>query len=235
MQRSALFALPFLLMAHTAQAAPPSHKQWDQLLRKHVSATGAVNYKGFKQDQALLQVYLDSLAAQAPQPGWTQNARLAYWINAYNAFTVKLILDHYPLKSIRDLGKPWDLKFITLGGQPYSLNDIEHTILRKQFSEPRIHFAVNCASKSCPPLLNQAYTAERIQTQLARQASAFINDRRFNQTSAGSASLSKIFEWYQADFVKNGTLIDYLNRYATIKLTAGATLTYMEYDWSLNE
>src|SRR5690606_7886580 len=127
--------------------------------KKHVAPNGLVNYNGFKQDKQQLDLYLKLLQAGVPDPDkWSKEEQLAYWINAYNAFTIKLIIDNYPLKSIKDLNSTiaiptinsiWDDKFFSLGGQKFSLNMIEHGILRKDFDEPRIHFAINCASISC--------------------------------------------------------------------------------------
>jgi hypothetical protein len=212
---------------------PPSHETWDALLRQYVSATGKVDYRRLRDEGARLQAYLDALAAQAPDQSWPRDERLAYWINAYNAFTVKLILDHYPIASILDLhsGKTWDVRWVELGGQAYSLNQIEHEIIRPQFREPRIHFAVNCAAVSCPPLLNRAWTAARLEADLESQAKKFINNPAYNQLGAGAVRLSKIFEWYAEDF---GDLIAYLNRYAANPIDPGAAVSFLEYDWRLN-
>jgi Protein of unknown function, DUF547 len=210
------------------------HSAFDALLRKHVSSSGKVNYKGIKSEQAKLDAYLTQLSGNPAQDNWSRNEKMAYWINVYNAFTIKLILNNYPLKSITDLegGKPWDKKWIKIGDKTYSLNQVENDILRPQFKEPAIHFAVNCAAKSCPTLLNQAWTAENLKTNFKRQATAFINNASFNQISANKAKVSKIFDWYKVDF---GNLTDYLNIYATTQLEKGATIEYLEYDWSLNE
>ncbi|MEO1449971.1 MAG: DUF547 domain-containing protein, partial [Bacteroidota bacterium] len=123
-----------------ASPLPASHALWNQLLQTHVSAAGKVNYKGFQADRVKLDRYLNILATQPPTDDWSRADKMSFWINAYNAFTVKLILDNYPLKSIRDIEKPWDTSFITIGGKSYTLNDIEHKILRPQFKDPRIHF-----------------------------------------------------------------------------------------------
>ncbi|MDX1906719.1 MAG: DUF547 domain-containing protein [Bacteroidia bacterium] len=228
--------IPVFVRADIA-ADTVSHAAFDALLKKYVTPAGVVNYKGFIQDKVAFQAYLDLLSQHAPQADWSYEHRLSYWINAYNAFTIKLIMDNYPVKSIRDLhqGKPWDHKFIKIGTQTYSLNDIEHNILRKQFSEPRIHFAINCASKSCPPLLNQAYTAASVGRQLDRVARTFIRNTRLNTFTAQAAEVSSIFDWYKDDFTKKGTLIAYLNKYASVQLSADAVITYKSYDWSLNE
>jgi hypothetical protein len=168
------------------------------------------------------------------QDAWSKKEKLAYWINAYNAFTLKLVVDNYPTKSIMnfDGGKTWDVKRIQLGDKKYSLNNIENDIIRPQFKDPRIHFALNCAAKSCPPLWNRAYTAENLNATLEARTKAFINDPNFNTISASKASVSKIFEWYAADF---GDLKKYLNKYAATQLKPSTTVTFNEYDWGLNE
>lgn len=211
-----------------------SHESWDALLQKHVSASGKVNYKGFKAEKPKLQAYLDLLAANPIQKDWPRNKKMAYWINAYNAFTIKLIVDNYPITSITKInnGKPWDKKWIKLGGKTYSLNQIENDILRPQFKDARIHFAVNCAAKSCPPILNHAWTADNLNKYLAKQAKRFINDSNYNTISAKKVKISKIFEWYAGDFED---IISYLNKYADVKINANAKVTYMEYNWDLNK
>jgi hypothetical protein len=215
-------------------ATPPSHETWDALLKKHVSATGQVNYKGIKAEKFKLEDYLKTLSTNAPEESWSKAEQMAFWINAYNAFTIKLIVDNYPTSSITKLhaGKPWDQKWIKIGSKTYTLNNIENDILRPQFKDARIHFAVNCAAKSCPPLLNAAWTAANLNANLDAQAKKFINNPAFNKLSEKKAEVSKIFEWYAADF---GKLIDFLNKYATTKVSAKAKVSYLEYDWGLNE
>lgn len=217
------------------ETAGVSHASWDALVKKYVTASGKVNYKGFLNDKAKLQTYLDLLASNPPASSWSQNDQLAYWINAYNAFTVKLIVDNYPLKSIMDLGKPWDKSFISIDGKSYTLNTIEHEIIRKQFNEPRIHFAVNCASISCPKLLNEAYTAEKLNSQLTKQTRAYINNAQENSLSANSIEISSLFDWYKGDFTKKGSLIQFLTTYTDTPIDASATISYKNYNWSLNE
>lgn len=210
------------------------HQKWNALLQKHVSSKGNVDYKGFKKDEKALQVYLDELATNVPQKSWSRNAILAYWINAYNAYTVKLILDNYPLKSIKDIKDPWGKKFFTLGPKKYSLEEIEHEILRKM-NEPRIHFAINCASFSCPNLSNQAYTEAKIEAQLEAGVKAFVNDKTKNTISANTIEISKIFDWFSGDFKTNGTVIDFLNKYSSVKINKNAKVKYKDYNWSLND
>ena len=225
----AIFLIPTALPAN-----PPSHEAWDALLKKYVSATGKVNYKGIKADKTKLEDYLKTLSSDAPEASWSKPEQMAYWINAYNAFTVKLIVDNYPLPSINKLhgGKPWDHKWIKIGGKTYSLNNIENDILRPQFKDARIHFAVNCAAKSCPPLLNTAWTASNLNANLDAQAKKFINNTAFNKLSTKKVEVSKIFEWYAEDF---GKIIDFINKYAATKVSAKAKVSYVEYDWGLNE
>jgi len=215
-----------------AAAAGPNHKVFDDILRANVSSSGKVDYAGIKANMSKLQGYLDELATTNIK-GLNRNEQLAYWINAYNAFTIKKIIDNYPIGSITDLdgGKPWDSQFIKLGGTKYTLNNIENDIIRPQFREPRIHFAVNCAAKSCPPLLNRAWTASNLETNFEKQTKAFINNSQHNAISSGSAQVSKIFEWYGEDF---GDLKAYLNKYAKTKIGDGVTIGFKDYDWSLN-
>ncbi len=182
-----------------AQKAP-SHQQWDKLLKKHVDASGMVNYKGFQKDKAELEAYLKILSDNAPQSNWAKSDEKAYWINAYNAFTVALILTKYPVKSIKDIAgniykvnTPWDIRFITIGGKKYDLNNIEHGILRKKFDDARIHFALVCASISCPKLQQEAYIGSKIDTQLDDAGKEFLNDKSKNNISTGKAQLSKYF------------------------------------------
>ena len=211
-----------------------NHQKWNELLKKHVSENGNVDYKGFKKEEAALQSYLELLSKNLPEKSWTKNATLAYWINAYNAYTVKLILDNYPVKSIKKIDSPWDAAFINLGNKKYSLGKIEHKVLRKM-NEPRIHFAINCASYSCPNLLNEAYTEKNLNNQLEAAAKSFINDKSKNNITANTIEISSIFDWFTGDFKKKGTLIEFLNKYSSVKINAKAKISYKEYNWNLNE
>lgn len=233
----------FAVEPPTSNSEPISHEIWNNLLKKYVNDKGFVNYAGFKKDQKELKKYLDILSNNAPNEKWTQNEQLAYWINAYNAFTVQLILDNADkgLTSIKDIGDKikipfintaWDIKFIKINGKVLDLNNIEHGIIRKKFNEPRIHFALVCAAKSCPPLRNEAFVAEKLDAQLDSQAIAFINDSFKNQVSKNSLKISKIFSWYGSDF--KGNLIDWINKYAKTKANSDAQIKYLDYDWALN-
>tara|TARA_B110000046_G_scaffold25332_3_gene24853 strand:- start:45755 stop:46474 length:720 start_codon:yes stop_codon:yes gene_type:complete len=212
------------------------HSPWDRLLQKNVSMQGNVNYEGLKKDQVALDAYLNSLSAIVPDASWSKNEAMAYWINAYNAFTVKLMLNNYPLKSIMNInsGKAWDLKFIVIKAEKYSLNNIEHDILREKFFDPRIHFAVNCASISCPKLSSTAFYAEKLDDKLDKVAKEFINNSSKNEITASKATISKLFDWYKDDFMRNGTVADYINKYSITKLTTNQ-ISYKEYNWNINK
>ncbi|MCB0703832.1 MAG: DUF547 domain-containing protein [Saprospiraceae bacterium] len=239
-----LFFVQCGVREYKSTSKPVNHAIWDSLLQKHVSDDGWVDYIGFREDSSELNKYLDLLSNNHPNKKfWSDDEQLAYWINAYNAFTVKLVADNYPVKSIKDIkdGIPfvntvWDIKFIHIEGATYDLNNIEHGIIRKQFKEPRIHFAVNCASVSCPPLLNHAFTAEKLDQQLDSVARGFINGNKRNQLDAQNPKLSKIFSWFSGDFEKvSDSVRDFINQYADIQIEEGADLEYLEYYWELNE
>ncbi|MFN0213884.1 MAG: DUF547 domain-containing protein [Saprospiraceae bacterium] len=223
---------------------PVTHEIWADLLRKHVGVDGNVNYKGFIRDSAELNRYLKLLETAHPSDkGWTVQEQMAYWINAYNAYTIALIVRNYPVESIKDIkrGLPfinsvWDIKFITIQGYTYDLNNIEHNILRPVFKDARIHAAINCASYSCPRLLNEAYTAEYLENQLDKSMRDFVNDPLRNQITAEKAKISEIFKWFKGDFERDaGSVRAYLNRYATVKLTDKTTISHLDYQWTLNE
>ncbi len=218
-----------------------SHPAWDALLKKHVSAKGVVDYRGFIGDSLALNGYLDQLAANPPQEKyWSREDQMAYWLNAYNAYTVQLIARHYPLKSINDIKQagaksPWDIPFISLNGTTFTLNHIEHEILRKQFADPRIHFAIVCASQSCPKLATEAFEAGKLNGQLDRLTREFVDDPSRNKITARQAEVSQIFDWFKDDFTKKGTVPDFINQYATAKIGKGAKIAYLAYDWGLND
>jgi Protein of unknown function, DUF547 len=230
---------------YNSDSKPINHAIFDSLLKKYVNDDGYVNYKGFLKDSVQFNSYLDLLSRNHPnEKNWGKEERLAYWINAYNAFTIKLICNNYPLKSIKDIksGIPfvsdtWTISFIKIEGKTYNLNDIEHGIIRPKFNDPRIHFAVNCASKGCPPLRKEAFMASKLDAQLDEQAKNFINDGNRNKIqSANKAELSKIFTWFAGDFKKAApSVIAFINKYSNTKLSEKATLDYQDYDWNLNE
>lgn len=205
----------------------------DSLLSKYVSATGRVDYKSLKINRLELDSVVAKMEVGPPADTASKNEKLAFWMNAYNVFTLKLVVDNYPLKRITDLdgGKTWDVRRIEIGGKKYSLNDIENVILRPRFKDARIHFGINCAAKSCPPLHNQAFSAENVQSLLTVRTRKFIRSSA-NELAENQVTVSKVFDWYAADF---GSLVEFLNRYSKVKIAADAAVSFKDYDWSLNE
>ena len=229
-----------------------THAGWDEVLKKNVLIEGAqstVDYRSLKQKPAQLDSYLKELesVSQGDFKNFKQENQIAFLTNAYNALTIKLVLDHYPVSSIKKIGglfsSPWKKRFFKLLGEEHSLDDIEHEMLRKQYSEPRIHFALVCASKGCPSLQNEAFVGKRLDAQLQNAARAFLGDTSRNRYDPPSKTLyvSSIFKWYGEDFVKKfGSLEAYLLPFFT-KDSANrpnsgeVSIQYLDYDWSLNE
>ena len=227
------------------------HAAWTALLGRHVQ-NGSVDYAGIKRvAQGELDAYLRTLAAvdRACHDTWSRQQKLAYWINAYNAYTVRLILDHYPLGSIRSIGlmpgAAFRETFIPserLRGRTLALNDIEHEILRKELQEPRIHFAIVCASKSCPTLRPEAYRASELERQLDGAARAFVGDASKNRFDASTRTLwlSSIFTWFHEDFERSaGSIKAFVVRYSDKSIAdavtkEGVEVKFLDYDWSLN-
>ncbi len=213
------------------------HELWDELLTKHVSKDGNVNYKSLKKEYKKLLDYirlLDLIYSHDDFESVSIEEKLAFWINAYNAMTVDLILRHYPIKSIKDIKNPWKQRYWQLGKKWFNLDEIEHQILRKM-DEPRIHFAIVCASYSCPKLQNKAFTAHNIEQQLTSATKEFLSDSERNTISKNSLELSKVFQWFAKDFKQNGSLIDFLNTYSETKISNTAKTRFKDYNWDLNE
>ncbi len=261
-----LMLLLSLLWAPLGQAAfDHGHAAWDVLLKRHVvvSASGSastVRYAALKADRAQLRSYLEALSAvtEGEYRGWTKPEQLAFLINAYNAFTVELILGRYPdLASIKDLGSmlqsPWRKKFFRLLGESQYLDGIEHDLIRAPgaFDDPRIHFAVVCASIGCPMLRNEAFTPGRLDAQLDDGLSRFLSDPARNRFEADSGTLkvSRIFDWYRQDFERGQKGFDTLQAVfarhadqlagtaeARASIRAGRyRLEFLPYDWALND
>jgi hypothetical protein len=214
------------------------HQQWQDLLQTYVNTNGDVDYKNLKKNERKHDTYLDLISKNPPQDSWTNNQKKAYLINAYNAFTVKLILDHYPVESIKDIGgffsSPFTTEFAKIDGKLYSLDDIEKGMLLKM-GDPRVHFAVNCASESCPKLLNEAYVASKLDKQLDASTKTFVNSDK-NKLSKTKIELSKIFKWYASDFESEfGSVIRFINMYANEIIDEEAYIDYLSYSWELNE
>ncbi|QDA62443.1 DUF547 domain-containing protein [Hymenobacter jejuensis] len=224
---------------------PISQEPFDALLKKYVDEQGMVNYRAFRADSSKLNAYLTTVSNTLPNEQWSQNDQLAYWLNAYNAFTIQRVLRGYPVKSIRQLGGDktlvntvWDQRFIRLDKEKYSLNDLEQRLIRRKFNEYRVHFALVCAAMSCPKLRREAYVGSRLNQQLEDQARDFINDPAKNKLAPANApQVSEIFNFYPGDFKKgDNTIQKTLNKYsAGPKVAADAPLKYLTYNWALNE
>lgn len=227
--------LTLLVVVQEAQAAPSeiTYEKWNDVLERNVNRNGMVDYEALKDDEAFQQV-IDMLSKVHPDETWSRNEKMAYWINVYNAFTIKLIIDHWPVASINDIKEPWDQQFINLKGKRYSLNQIEHEILRPQFNDPRVHFAINCASYSCPLLSEEAITPEQLDQQLERFTKNFINDPRRNTVAPGKLEVSKIFEWFAEDFEASGGVRNFISKYSNTDIADSVPVRYKDYDWSLN-
>lgn len=223
-----------------------THNIFTDILQKYVT-DGLVNYKALAQNQDF-ETYLNQLSNTDPST-FSEKKELAFWINTYNAFTIKAILDSYPVKSINDIKfgekSVWDENFIPINKKKYSLNEIEHKILRAKFKEPRIHFAIVCASISCPELRNEAYEADKLDEQLQEQTVKFLRDKKRNSFDLKNkkADISKIFEWFGEDFGKSDKdILMYISNFLPddvrndIKQNINEwTISYKKYDWNLNE
>jgi hypothetical protein len=220
------------------------HSVLDTLLKEHVDPAGWVDYAGLADDPASLDTYLDSLAT-APFAALGRDAKLALLLNAYNAFTLRLILDHYPLDSIRDIPprERWEGRTWNVGGHRWTLEQIEHEQCRANFREPRIHFALNCASIGCPPLRPEAYTAARLEDQLADQTAGVHRDPRWARfdPDSGVLELTRLYLWYAGDFEQvAGSVLDFvaplipaLRRYRDAH--GDPEVRWLDWDWNLND
>ncbi|MEO8059947.1 MAG: DUF547 domain-containing protein [Burkholderiales bacterium] len=264
-RRTVLASMAALAWPAAAQAVDHSHAAWSALLKKHVvvlrgGQASKLRYAGMATDRVALQRYLATLSAVGAQAfaAFSKPQQMAFLINAYNANTVELVLGRYPdLKSIKDLGgllsSPWKEAFVPLLGGTHSLDEIEHGMLRApgRYNDPRIHFAVNCASVGCPPLREEAFVAERLEAQLDEQAARFMADRSRNRWSVAEQRLevSKIFDWYGDDFRAGhrgiGSLEAFFARHADALAdapadrerirTRRAPVAFLAYDWALND
>lgn len=247
--RFAAVAMAGLCLAPSARAGG-LHDGFDALLRAH-ARDGAVDYAGLKRDEARLDAYLVGLG-DTDVDRLDRAERMAFWINAYNALTIKLILRRYPgIRSIKDIPRRWDLADWRVGGRSYSLNEIEHGILRKM-GDPRIHFAIVCASKSCPDLAAEAYRPEQLDAQLTTAARRFLADpskglsvgmeRDWLGRTRPTLRLSPIFAWFEGDFTTAaGRVVDFVLREAPEAARtfirnhrSDLRVAYLDYDWSLN-
>ena len=213
-----------------------------RLLNQYVNQ-GVVDYRGIKNEEMILDQYLKVLE-NTDSRKLSRSEQFAFYVNAYNAWTIKLILSAYPgLKSIKELGgflsTPWKKKIARIEGEVLTLDAIEHDILRKQFKDPRVHFAVNCASQGCPPLRPEPYQGNSLNRQLEEMTAAFLNDPSRNYLDGNTLYVSSIFKWFAEDF--NNDVVGYFLKYARADLKKRLEdnrdkikIKYLEYDWSLN-
>ena len=239
----------------SAPAFDHSHALWTKVLQEHMRAD-LFDYEALKLDSADHEAYLKKLQAVTPEElaSWNKQQRFAFWINAYNAWTIKKVVDNYPIKSIKKLGgafglkSVFDNKFIPMtphhpGGKKdkLSLNAIEHDILRARFKDARVHAAINCASFSCPPLRNEPFVADRLGVQLDAQMRAFVIDPKRNifDTQKNRLRLSEVFKWFAEDFERDaGSVREYILRFAPKDkhdFIRKAKIKYIDYDWDLND
>lgn len=237
--------LLLVICGRSLAGAEVLHGDWSELLSRHVK-DGVVDYQGFKEDEVQLDRYLELLAGMDPEK-LSEADKLAYWINGYNSYTVKLILDNFkngkPPSSIRKIGglfsSPWKISFAILGGTTYSLDNIEHDIIRVHFTEPRIHFAVNCASKSCPALIPEAYEGATLDQQLESATRDFLENKEHNYLEGDTLHVSSIFKWYKEDFNED-PLSFFLAHTSSVLQQSLSTkkdrirIRYLDYDWALN-
>ncbi len=236
-----LLVISSVLTVSSAKAFDHAHNSLNTVLKTYVNSDGMVDYKSLKANRGDLDSYLKSTAAvsESDYNGWSESTRLAFLINVYNAETLQLIIDNYPVKSIKKigsiLGTPWDVKSVSLFGETTTLNYVEHSILRKKYTEPRVHFAIVCAAMGCPPLRNEAFVAERLDAQLTSQAKTFLGQSSKNRIEGNTLYLSTIFKWFGGDFTKGGKSVpEYIDPYIDGD-TKGKKIKYTDYDWSLNK
>jgi len=222
------------------------HAHWAELLREHVK-TGAVDYVRIHHSPGLLRGYLDELAGVSREEfeGWERSKQVAFLLNLYNASTVELVVKAYPIKSIREIGSilrgPWKQPCVRLWGETTTLDHLEHDVLRKAYAEPRVHFALVCAARSCPPLRNEPYVGARLEAQLEDQGRVFLSQTSKNRLDpvARVIHLSPIFQWFKSDFVANGkSVVDFVAPYfpeGSPRQLSGYQIRYTDYDWQLNE
>lgn len=222
-----------------------SHASLDGVLKKYVTADAKVKYKSLKANRTNLDTYLGEVSAVTSSEfnGWTKDQQLALLINLYNAATLKLVIDNYPVESIKKIGGlfkgPWKQPVVRLFGKVITLDTLEHKVLRTQYSEPRVHFAIVCAAVGCPPLRAEAYTAAKLDSQLEDQGHRFLADTNKNYVTGEALYLSPIFKWFAEDFTKeNKYVTNYVRKYfpkeTAAKIGSGFPVEYTDYDWSLN-
>lgn len=222
------------------------YSDYQNRISKYISVRdGLVDYRQLKIHSKGVDNFIESSSEVKPEEyeKWSDNQKLAYLINLYNVSTIKLILDNYPLKSIKDIEKPWDREFVNYPGSKISLNTLEHKIIRKEFNDPRIHFALVCAARGCPVLRTEPFTASKLESQLEEAKRMFFSTRFKNylDISSNTLHLSPLFKWYSEDFAnKSGSVKKYVipnltDRELTSKQIENLKIVYTDYDWTLND
>ena len=215
-----------------AYGSEGKYSTYAMLLEDHVCEKG-VDYSAYKDDPLREKARKEMTVSKEQYQGLSEKEKIAYLINLYNFYTLELIAENYPTESIRDLKKPWDRDFVPFKGKEVSLNHIEHEVLREDFDEPRLHFALNCASIGCPKLRNEPYVSAKLDEQLNDAAAIFLGDPKRNRLKGKKFYASKIFDWYGQDFEsKYGGWKNYIEEVLDKK---DLKFKYLEYDWSLNE
>ncbi|KUG09659.1 DUF547 domain-containing protein [Solirubrum puertoriconensis] len=232
-------------VARANQPAPQAaQNSYEELLKRHVLPDGRVDYEGLAEEEEQLLAYLKTLSSHPPLPSWSRYDQAAFWLNAYNAYTLYLAVQYYPVERLSDIKiksvggyrSVWDAPEVTVGGKQYTLKQIEREILPELLpNEPRRHFALHCAATSSPTLLPEPYEGGRLDTQLTQQTARFINDSARNVLAAGSVQISSLFDWFAVDFGDKAQLIEFINRYAKTQIEPTATVAYVPYDWTLND
>ncbi len=222
-----------------AESPAPWQQTYAGLLKKY-AAPGGVRYAAWVQDKADVAALRDvaNAIAAADVSGLGRDEKLAFYINAYNAWMLHEVIDAYPIKSVTEIALLWGIftqKRIKVAGGQMSLNNLEKQIIIREFGDPRIHFAINCASRSCPPLQPIPFAARGLDAQLTAAARAFLSDNPLGLRLDGrTAYVSEIFKWYGDDFAKAGGVAAFINKYRTPKLPPDAAIKFQNYDWSLN-
>lgn len=250
---TSLFSGIYIVSLLSLPAFASDDSSWQKFLNVYLK-DGLVNYSAIQDDPAVLGNVVSQLEnlKQEEYDRWSQKEKKAFWINAYNIEAIQLILDHYPLKrslslqalrypanSIQQIPDVWNQKALTILGKNVSLNEIENEILRKELVDPRIHFAIVCASLGCPVLRDESYVSDRLDSQLNDAVTKFMQDhKKFNYDAHNNTVyLSPIFKWFKKDFEKAGGVIAFVKKYipSDIKLSDDARMQWLDYDWTLNE
>lgn len=238
--RAAGLLLTAVLLALPSQAAEPDYKLWQELLSRHYDPARGMNYKALKADKPALDRLRNQMAA-VDVAALSRPEQLAYWINLYNINVVGVVADNYPVESIRDISTDPIVR-LNVFKKPYvrtrsgemSLDDVEHKKIREGFKDPRIHFAINCAAESCPPIRAEPYTGARIDQQLDDQTRKFLNATV--RVQGDTVRVTRILDWFKDDFEQwGGGTIPFLNKYLSRKIGARAKIEYDDYSWKLND